>query len=319
MQQIPLMGFDLKPQPPAPAPPPRGPQKKRKKGKRKGNGARQRQQQYQQQQQRQRQQAAQPRNEARRSNAKRHKVKRKRNYTLHYILLTTALVITFIVLSYTVLFNVNTIEVTGETALDPAVIAEQSGVKVGDNLLLINRENVQKAILDQTYLLDAVNVKRRFPSKLEIELVASDAKFGIKYGGMHYYFSGMNRLIAITEDNTKPDVVVFRGIEMNKMELGDYIKATPENNLDMCMEILTAIVDSSLTDISYVDMRDIVNVSIFYKNEIQIKVGNITELPYKLESSYRVISQKITQGEIGVLDVQSERKAYFRQIEITMP
>lgn len=320
MTEIPLIGFDKKPQPPQKKND--NPKKKKKKNNKNQQITGQRvnnQHTSGQQSNSQRSSSPQNRDQNRRNNAQRHKKRRKKNYMLHYVLLSIIFIITFIILSFTVLFNIKEIIVTGNATLEPTEIITQSGILKGDNLLLIDKSKIEKKIMDKTYLLDNVTVKRKFPATVELNLEMSDATFGVKYGGMHYYFSETKRLIARTEENSKPEVIVFRGIELEKMNLGDYLNTKDEDALQISQEILTAIKNSKLTDISYVDMRDDVNVDIYYKNQIQIKVGTINNLDYKLESANRVITQKITDDQVGVLDVQTERKAYFRQKNIVMP
>lgn len=257
------------------------------------------------------------REQMRQSNAVRHKKRRKRNYILHYILLGILLTVTVITLSYTVLFNVKSIEITDNTILSDEEITAAAGVKVGDNLLKINKKKTELRVLNSTIYFDRVKVSRKFPSTLSIKIDVASPVTGIRYGGMHYYFSKNDRLIAIDEQEKYQNIPIVWGIDLNKMKLGEYLIASEENEYETFLILSEQIKKSEIGGINAVDIRDPANVKLYYENRIEIQLGSIQELDYKLKIAKEILKTKIEAEETGILDVQISGKAYFRIAENT--
>lgn len=290
------------------------------------------------------------RNDNRKGNAKRHRQRHKKNYALHYIFLTLVFAATLVVLSLTVLFKIEDIQINGADLVNKAVVVELSGVKIGDNLIKIDKKKMEKNIIKQEYLIDSITVKRKFPSTLVINLEMSDAEMCIKQGGEFYFFNNTLRLIERSKTNTHPKITMFRGVTVGakkiadpkssgvssepvnaedykenemgdfvEMKLGDYLVENDENGLAMCLRIRDALKKTKIPSITSVDMRDPVSVDFFFEDRIMIKVGTVTDLEAKLSSAYRVIENELIDNEEGVLDVQIAKKAYFRAIDIELP
>ncbi len=257
------------------------------------------------------------RSQSRQNNAKRHKRRHKKNYILHYIIIIFLLIIVLVTMSFTVLFNIKSFNVSQNTILKNEEVIKASGVTVGKNLLRINTSEIEKKILYHSIFLDTVEVKRKFPSTLDINLQFAKATYGVYYGGLYYFFSGKGRVIEISEKNTHTDIVTFWGIDLNKIKLGEYIKPSEENKneLEIAMTLKKAIDDSEIEKIQAVDLRDIANIKLYYGTEIEVIFGNLSDVDYKLKMAKKIIDTQITYGETVILDVQISGKAYLRPTE----
>lgn len=314
MKQIPLMGFNVQP---PPAKPPQAERQNNKKKRRKPSAPPPNRQQnlsgssY----------STPARDSVRQAVGTQKRRRKKRNYTLHYIIMITILIITLIVLSFTMFFDIKTITINAKIdGVDNEKIISQTNLKVGDSLLLINNSKIEKTIMDNSFLLDGVDIVRKFPSSVEINLIEAKPTIAIKQDRVYYFFSETMRLMKIEKTNIYPEITCYVGVKIPKdIEPGSYLKSSEAEGLEFCLDIHQMLKEKKMKDITYVDMKSDINVSLYYKEQIQIKVGTVTNLSYKLDSANRVIEQKITDGQIGCLDVQVERKAYFRQIDISLP
>lgn len=255
------------------------------------------------------------RDEQRRQNVKRHRRRRKKNYMLHYILLSFLLTAALIIMSFTVFFNIKQFEISENTIFTQEELLGICGVKTGDNLLLLNTTKMEKKIMDHTIFLDSAEVKRKFPFTLEITLNPATAAYGVNYGRLYYYFSESGRMIETSKTNTHENVTTFWGVDLNKIKQGEYLKVTDNNELETAQMLLEKFVEFELENVVGVDLRDMANVKLYYGNSFEIKLGNISNLEYKLKVAKELIQSKLNDGEVGILDVQVDGKAYFRATE----
>ncbi|WMJ23758.1 FtsQ-type POTRA domain-containing protein [Paludicola sp. MB14-C6] len=251
------------------------------------------------------------RNQSRQSNAKRHKKRHKKNYALHYIILLFLLTVTLVTLSFTVLFNIKKITVSDNKILASQTVIKNSGAKIGDNLLLVNTKQIANEVLNKNIAIDAVEVKRKFPTTLHIELKIAKTKLIIRNEKQFYYFSNAGRLIKIADTVDEPSVIQFIGINISNMKLGEYIKKSDKNHYQDCLKIYDTIAAAKMPKITGVSLENPSCITLNYNNQIQIKVGNIKDLTYKLNVAKEVI-KKIGDNEKGVIDVQINGKAFFK-------
>lgn len=247
-----------------------------------------------------------------RTKRKRH----KKNYIIYYIIFITIAIITLTILSFTVFFNIKSIEILDTTKISQEKIIELSTIKIGDNLLKINIEHIEKNIISNALNIDDVVISRKFPNRLSIKIVESKPKTALKYKSNYYYLSAADRLIEKSDFNSHPELTLINGVDLENITVGDYFKMTDKNNYDLCKEVMTAIKESGLTNVNFINISDLANVRVYYKNLIEIKLGNANNLDYKFKVAKEIINSKLEKDDQGVLDVQISGKSFFRQSEI---
>ena len=250
-------------------------------------------------------------------NAKKHKSKRKKNYTLHYIILIILIIITITILSNTVLFNIKTIAITPNEYFTKDKATEIMGIKMGDNLFRTDIKKTAQKMLDQSVLLEEVDVVRKLPSTLDIQLKFARPVVCYRYGGRFYYFSQNNRCIEITNEPIY-NVPIVVGTNLNEIKLGEYL--IEYEKIDEVELILQEIDNIDIKYVSIIDVKDISHISLYYEDRLRIDIGTISDFNYKLKFSKKVILEELGEDEMGILDVQIKGDGYFRNTnDINLP
>lgn len=247
-----------------------------------------------------------------RDNTKKRKRRHKKNYILYYILLLIIVVVTGVVLSLTVFFNVETIEVEGNGNIPESEILSACGVKIGDNLLRTNTDRAANSILRQYVNLDEVTVSRQFPSTLSIRLTLSKVMATVRDNEKYYSLSYGGRIIGIDDSNPEPEALQVVGCDYSDAVLGSYLVNQEENKLEVLKAVVGAIEENDLQDdIQYADLSDITTIRLYYNDRIEIKLGGITDIGYELSRVKGVIEQKVGAGEIVSIDATLRNGAYY--------
>ncbi len=105
--------------------------------------------------------------------------KRKRRFTT--CMLVLAAVVIGVILSLTVFFKINTIEVTGTSQYSKESILNVCGVDTGDNLFLIKKTGVAEKISRALPFTGEITVKRSFPNKIVIQVTDSVPSSAVVY------------------------------------------------------------------------------------------------------------------------------------------
>lgn len=237
--------------------------------------------------------------------------KRKRNYTLYYIILAFFLVVAGVTLSLTVFFNIENIKVEGSAVYTLDNVNSVLDVKTGDNLLRLNTKAMESKLLEEFEKADKVEVKRAFPTTLLIRVEDGKPTTQLYSGNIYYVLSKTGRVLEHAEQSLV-NVPIIVGPDAKGAALGTYVSLTLENQeRDWIKILLSEIEKSGLNDISAIDITNTISLKIYYQNRFQINLGSLSELDTKLAMVYEVFaSENIGIDESGVIDITDPDKLY---------
>lgn len=271
------------------------------------------------------------RNNAQVAHRKRRRRRRKQNRVLHYLVLLIFLVGAAAGLSTTVLFKIEEIEVIGVDRYTPDEIAAASGVHLQDNLLRIDKKEIETQILEQFPYIETVETRRKLPPKVEIA-VTQAAPVGAIAEGDELLLVGANGKVLERGRMLVPnDVLLVKGVDAGSAQpgdfLGEYEPKKPETEAEIAAEekrkeqaemvqeklgmmqyLLRAIEESDFTGLTNVDLTDRLNIRIMYEDRILLELGSENELPYKLYFVKYVLEHSIAPDAVGVLNATEAAK-----------
>jgi len=246
--------------------------------------------------------------------------KRKRNYTLHYILLGFFLTVAGITLSLTVFFNIKTISVAGSEVYTEEEVCKLIDAQVGDNLLRINTDRLSEELLEALTTAEEVVVKRRLPSTLHIEVTDGVPVIQFYQRGRYILLSQNGRVLSI-QSSPEDQLITVLGFASELQTVGGYLDLkTDEEAADWLSILLTTLGEEDLNDITVVDLRDFIDVRLYYQNRFEIQLGSFSELQTKLQMVRTALrSDKVGLDEHGVIYASSIDQLIVDNAEINMP
>lgn len=257
-------------------------------------------------------QTAPSREAVRTEHGARRRKRKKRSYTLYYLLLLFFVLVSGITLSLTVFFNIETITVTGNQLHPSDAIIEESGIAQGDNLFRINIEKAEKKLIDAFGDIDSVTISRKFPNELLIEVTDAVAVYYLPDEAGYTVLSAGGRILAQNVPQEQADSgIIVKGIDGSGMKLGNYIDKEADEKFKLLEEIDAAIKTADLTDITYIDLANSVELAVCYQNRLIIELGSVSELNYKLNFARNIIETKLEESDSGVIDATKEGKIHF--------
>lgn len=252
------------------------------------------------------------RNDARTANGVRHRKRRKRSYTLYYLLLLFFVLISGFTLSVTVFFNIDTIMVEGTAHYTAQQVIDQSGIKKGNNLFRISLDKSEKKIVSALKDIDSVKIERKFPNSLMIRVSEASAAYFADNNGSYITISTGGRVLKTdaAEDETK-GIIRLVGFDGSKAQTGSFFTAESNPQYALLDKLMNVLKKYELSDITQVDLTSDVNLTIQYQGRFEIKLGSMSELSYKVKFAKNILDTKLDDTEEGVIDAASPGKVYF--------
>lgn len=258
------------------------------------------------------------REEERRRREKEEQKARKRrkrgNYIIYYVMLAAAAFIIFSILSVTVLFNAEGIEIEGETVYSDEEIIEASGFKGDENLIRLNTMGVDKKMLKALVSLDSAEItKQFFPPRIKIKVAPAEPMINFYYAGKNYVISYEGRVMQI--ESSAADCVEVIGYRPGEnVVIGDYITAADPQQ-DETVKTITALLDETgLENFTKLDISDMLAIKMTYEDRIEINLGSILQLEQKLIIIKELIENYIGENERVTLDVSNPERVVQRPL-----
>lgn len=151
---------------------------------------------------------------------KKRRRRRTGRQTLHYLLILLAAAAILAILSLTVFFKIEKLEITGNTKYADEEILAQSGVNIGDNLFRVSQSAVEKALMEKFPYIEGVKLKRSFPPRLTLEITQAKP-LGAVNTAAGYVVIGRSGKVLETGVHTLPEnVTVVNGMYLSLAEVG---------------------------------------------------------------------------------------------------
>ena len=243
----------------------------------------------------------------------RKRIRRRKRMMNVYGLVGLLLAITAgITISYTFLFNISEIRVSGESDMYSAEeIVVASGIKEGDNLLRLDTKKSEQRILDELLYVETAKVERDFPSSLEITVTRCIPAFNVQYDGGVLIVSKKGKILAENDFITEGLPIIY-GLDPSGPTLGKPVTSENEHKNEAFTELISTMVSMGDDNISIVDMSDEHSIVVQYKNDMIFKMGNWNDVEYKLNLAKNVMNDDTVKGKKGYLTMIGSNQCSFR-------
>lgn len=256
-------------------------------------------------------------NNTTRKNRTRRKKKRKKTskkmITFASCFLLIAIVIIFALT--TPIFNINYIEVTGNSKISSDTIISISGLKKGQNIFKFNNSTIQN--IKENKYIDEVKIKRKLPGTIIISVKEREIKYQIKLLNSYAYIDKNGYILEVS--TVKQEVPIIVGFNMNENELINKKRLEIEDleELNKILKVMDAAktinIDSIITEIN-IENKD--NYYFFIENQSKkVYIGDTSNLTKKMLYIKKILEEESDKS--GMIftngDISSGFKPYFRQ------
>lgn len=237
-----------------------------------------------------------------------------------------------IITAMTLFFKIETFTVTGDSRYDDEQIIAASGLEVGDNLVLFEKNHAVAEVFEACPWLDTLRIRRRYPSGIEFIVteckpiaVLTDEpdvmpdpedKTGqatIPIGNTGSWLMDINgKLLEKVSDYAWPTLTHIKGVTLLEPKVGKYAKFFDEDDQKPVFLLLnTAKDDDILQDIGEMDFAEHYNIRFTYQSRFTVELGSTEELAVKLRYLHMITEEKLGIHAKGTLDLSDVSTARF--------
>ncbi len=232
----------------------------------------------------------------------------KRRRILTYSGIFVVVLIIGVILSLTVLFKTEKIEVTGDNYYYEDQIIGFSNVELQQNIFIAVLGSTPKAVIDNLPYVEDVKISFNVPDTITIKVTDAVPSYVIANGNGYLLVSSKGRILENIDDN--PDKLPkLTCDELKSTKVGDYVSFSNKNIPDILDDISESLNANNVKNITGFDVTDTANITLNYDNRILINLGLPEDIDYKIRTAITIINEKLdpnnTRSVMGTLDVSA--------------
>lgn len=259
---------------------------------------------------------------------------RSSSYSMYFGLVGLIAVLTFIILSVTVLFKIDTVIITGSSIYDYEEIIAASGIEGGDNLVRMLMNKREEDIEQQLVYIERAEMTRVFPSTVEIHITSAEETINAVTEDNCYILSAEGKILNIMPEPV-PEIMTIYGVipgeenligrkfscdDKNRTEIFYRLAEFGKDREDTSSEEETELENNLQQAVSQrgfnsrirsFDMTDCFKISCNYDDRINIEFGAMSEFDYKMKLAYNIITAKIGPNTEGTLKMLSNGASFI--------
>lgn len=239
-------------------------------------------------------------------------------------LVTVVAVVLALTFCMSIFFKVDETKVTvlGNEKYTANDIFEASGIQHGDGLLSFSKARAAGQIKAKLPYVDTVRIGIKLPDTVNIVVEELDVLYSVKDStGLWWLITSEGEAIDQVNGATAGEYTNLLGITLDSPAVGSTVRAVePEPQTNELGEIIPATVraaeqlSAALTIVQYmedesiigtvtsVNVGDIRDIELWYGQQYQVKLGDTTQLGYKIRCMKQTVSQ-LAEYESGEIDV----------------
>lgn len=236
----------------------------------------------------------------------------KRSIRFFLILFLTLMI--GLIVSITVFFRVDSVQVLGSTRYSASEVIKSSGIGIGENLFLCRGNNINDNIRKKLPYISSVSVEHYFPNKVSLTVSETDGCAYVPYGSDFALIDKDEKVLDIL-GSAPENLAQIVGVKVTYVNAGEPVIFADDSSQVIISKIFIGM-DKYLNDITQIDLSDTYEMFLIFKNNIKILLGSSVGLEYKLKTAESILSEKISTITSGTLDVSlvnENGKSYFKQ------
>ncbi len=253
--------------------------------------------------------------EKRRAAASRKARRRKRLLLIFYLVTFLIAIGAAVVLSITVLFRIDTIQVTGQSRYTEQEIVQMSGIEVGENLFLADTATAKQQIEEKLPYIGRAKVSRRLPAKILITVEEAEISGAVEYGGGYAIVSPEGKVLEIT--SAIPEgYSLIEGLDLKSADLGKKIVYEDPEKQEMFTELAQSLAEHGIAPITRMDLTNLYDIVVEYDGRITMEFGLPSDIDFKVRFAKTILSEPDmaeAQGVLNLADCREEDRAYFEE------
>lgn len=244
------------------------------------------------------------------------KMSRRRNLKKNMLSVLLAVVVMCVglVLVFSLFFKINTITISGDKVYSDKMVADKSGIEMGENLFKVNGEKLTEKLSKDLPYIKSVTVERKLPDTIIINVEAAKEVAAITTKKGFVLLDETGKVLDKNASILKENVAVVNNVKLKEYIEGEKVILTDEKKTETLIKLFEAIKNADMQLLTEIDLKNVNDIKIKYDDRITFAVGSLTNIETKLARGVAALEKEneINAYSEGTLDLKTEPYVYFK-------
>ena len=220
------------------------------------------------------------------------------------------LAVVFLILSFTPLFTVDSIEVKGNSHYTSEEIISMGHAVPGKNIIYHSDKASIKEYLELNPYIKSADVKRKLPSTLVISVKERTQMMALRYDDDYLILDREG--VLLQKSRTKPKLTLIEGNVISRIKLGEPLGTQNDELIEKTVELMQAMADNDLYFVK-VDMSDIHAVKAYVYDSLTVRTDYDRLIENIKNGRLHMVLDKLFEDSIkrGTITFDDEGNASF--------
>ncbi len=242
---------------------------------------------------------------------KQRKAGKRRKITPFLIVVSVFLIAAAVYLCLTMLFNVDRINIEGNTLYEELDLIETSGIEKGENLFEVDTAYAEDKLYSVYSYIEEVEVKRAFPNAVTIKITEATPFSVIEEADGYTLVSAGGKVLDRGLEEVPRGMLSVRGLST--------ITSTEDDvkRMELMKKIINTMQKLEMSNYNFLDLSDTLEITMIYDNRVKVNLGNELELEYKLQFADSVITEKIPKTGYQLVDASVPGEIMTKEMTVS--
>lgn len=205
-------------------------------------------------------------------------------------------------LSLTVLFKIETINVSGSTTYTAEEVITAAGIAVGDNLIRVSKNSLSENLQKTLPFIDEVVVEKQFPGILNISVKETKEELVFKNSKAVYTANREGKILKKYSEYNG-DLMFVKVSDKALFNEGETILFENEREKELCFNFISMIFENGY-DVEFVNVSDPFSSYMKFEDRIIAKFGSASYFENKA-AYFKAGVKGISEKAEGVFDLSA--------------
>jgi cell division protein FtsQ len=210
------------------------------------------------------------------------------------------------------LFNIKTINVSGNERVSQQEIIRLSGLNYQQNILRINTKETMKGIFQNPYV-KKIKIRRALPNIINIDIIERKPMVLAPYVGSYLFVDEEGIVVEINASIKDMKLPIVTGLKFNTFKLGEELKVENKEQLSTVVTLIKEITRAGINqEITEINTADTQNIMLITKNGVKINLGDASNMEKKLPMAKAILQDLYKKNLKGTVEMGQKGNPFFR-------
>lgn len=221
-------------------------------------------------------------------------------------------VIFAVIVSMVIFFRVRSVEVTGNRYYSAQEIIDAANIMDGDNLLTLSRGEIAGNVIAKLPYIKNVRVTRQLPDSVVLRVTEYESTYSVQdANGDYYLITAAGKATEQIDEREAKSHIAVEELTINPPTIGEVVTLTSAEgketeakaHLSALLQLLQEIENAELSKyIASVQVPSAYQMTLWYGDRFEVRLGNREKLAYKLEFLKVVVAEQ-KDYVTGIIDL----------------